>query len=61
MTLYIIYKKTFSTDGHLSKVDIVDYETNETRAHSDNKLYNLQIPVDLKDRIEYAYYIARVQ
>lgn len=61
MTLYIIYKKIFSIDGNLNKIEVVDYESNEGRAISDNKFYNLQVPVDLKDRIEYSYYVARVQ
>jgi hypothetical protein len=52
--LYLIFK-TIYTDGIIEKVELVEADQNEASAISFTKLYGLQTPKDLKNRIAYSY------
>ena len=53
--LYLIYKTYYSLDGNIEKVELVEADQNETSVISFTKLYGLQTPKDIKDRIAYNY------
>jgi hypothetical protein len=42
-------------DGNIEKVELVEADQNETSVISFTKLYGLQTPKDIKDRIAYNY------
>jgi len=58
--LYLIYKTYYTIDGNIEKVELVEADQNETNAISFTKLYGLQIPKDIKDRIAYNYVSMRI-
>ena len=58
--LYIIYKTIYDNNGNIEKIDLVECDTRESSAVSFSKLYNLQVPKDLKNRVSYAYATTRV-
>lgn len=58
--IYIIYKTIYDNNGAIEKVDLVECDTHETSVVSFTKLYNLQVPKDLKHRVQYAYVATRV-
>ena len=51
MEIYVIYKKTFDNSGNITKIDIVEFDEDETTARSFTKLYNLQIPLDMRNNV----------
>jgi hypothetical protein len=58
--LYLIYKMFYTKDGNIEKVELVEADQNESSAMSFSKLYGLQVPKDLKDRIAYGYVGMRI-
>lgn len=58
--LYLIYKTYYTIDGNIEKVELVEADQNEQSAASFTKLYGLQIPKDIKDRIAYNYVSMRI-
>lgn len=60
MTVFFIYKQITDKAGNISKVELVECDQNETNASRFVKLYNLQVPTDLRNRITYQYLHARV-
>lgn len=59
MNIYLIYKQIVE-NGNVVRVDFIECDTNETNANKFSKLYNLQIPADLKNKISYNFIGARV-
>ena len=57
----MIYKQTIDNLGNIEKIDIVEVDLNEKTAHSFAKLYNLQTPVDLRNKISYYVLNMKVQ
>ena len=55
MNIYVIYKQLIDGSGQIEKIELVECDADETKAASFSKLYNLQIPTDLRNRISYAY------
>lgn len=60
MNVYLIYKQFMDTMGQIEKVELVECDTNEAMAQKFSKLYNLQVPADLKNRINFHYITSRV-
>lgn len=58
--IFLIYKTYYTKHGDVEKVELVEVDENETSAISFTKLYGLQIPKDLKDRIAYNYMYTKV-
>ena len=54
MNINVIYKETLSYCGRkVQKVDLIEVEENEIDAGRYAKLYNLQSPVDDKNKVLY--------
>lgn len=60
MELYCIYKTYMDKDGEIDKVEIIEFDENEVNAQRFAKLYNLQVPKDMKHTIGYHHYRLRV-
>jgi hypothetical protein len=60
MNLYLIYKQITDSNGNVSKIELVECDLNEQNAQRFSKLYGLQTPADLKNRISYHYIGTRV-
>jgi hypothetical protein len=58
--LYLIYKTYYTIDGNIEKIELVEADQNEASAISFTKLYGLQTPKDIKDRIAYNYISMRI-
>lgn len=61
MHIFLIYKSFLDSHGNISKIELVECDLNEQMAQRFSKLYNLQIPLDMRDRINYHYLGSRVQ
>jgi hypothetical protein len=59
MNIFLIYKQLLDSCGQVEKIDLVELDTDETRAISFSKLYNLQVPVDLRNKIQFVYVVTR--
>lgn len=60
MNIFFIYKSLMDKNGEVFKVELVECDANELNASRFAKLYNLQIPNDLRDRICYNHIAVRV-
>ncbi len=60
MMVFFIYKSILDKNGNVLTVELVECDTNEQNATRFSKLYNLQVPVDLKQKIQYHYLGAKV-
>lgn len=60
MVIYCIYKTYLDSDGEEISVDIVECDEDEVNAQRFSKLYNLQLPKDLKSKMAYNYMPLRV-
>ena len=61
MTVFFIYKQLINEQsGIISNIEIIECDGNEQSAASFAKLYNLQIPFDLRNKISYHYIPGRV-
>lgn len=58
--LFIIYKQTLDNKNKVSNVEMVECEADETNTIKFTKLYNLQIPHDLRKKVSYHYALARI-
>jgi hypothetical protein len=58
--IYVIYKQIFDSNGLVEKLELVECDMDENMAIRFSKLYNLQVPSDLKGRINYGYIGSRV-
>lgn len=58
--VYFIYKTILDKSGNILKAELVECDTNEQNANRFSKLYNLQVPVDLKQKIQFHYLGAKV-
>lgn len=62
MTIWFIYKQFIDeATGNISNIEFIECDNNETNAASFTKLYNLQIPYDLRNKISYQFIAGRVQ
>lgn len=61
MSVWIIYKQLLEKRGLVKTVEVIETCPTEQDAMKYSKLYNLQVPGDLKDRINYHYFGSRVQ
>lgn len=53
MDIWLIYRKI--TINGISKIKPIEYCTSEEEAAKFHKLFNLQIPVDLKNKLSHHY------
>jgi len=60
MIIYLIFKQIMDSQGINIKTELVECDINEQNANRFSKLYNLQVPTDLKKKIQYTYVGARV-
>jgi hypothetical protein len=60
MNIFIIYKQILDAHGQVLKIELVECDTNELMAQRFSKLYSLQTPVDLKNKMNYQYLGVRV-
>lgn len=60
MNIFLIYKQILDSQGQIEKVELVECDTNEAMAQRFSKLYNLQVPLDLRNKINYHYIGSRV-
>lgn len=59
MTMHFIYKQIQNKEtGDIDELIVIEADKNEKRAASIVKLYNLQVPKDLKDKVSYSYFSA---
>lgn len=61
MNVYVIYKQSVDDSGNVLKVELVEVDMNEQNAVKFSKLYNLQVPHDMKRKVSFNYIGARVQ
>jgi hypothetical protein len=55
MNIYLIYKQYLDSYGQIEKVELIECDSNEAQAQSFSKLYNLQVPNDIKNRVSFGY------
>lgn len=55
MHIFLIYKSFLDSYGNAYKIELVECDTSEQMAQRFSKLYNLQIPLDMRDKINYGY------
>jgi hypothetical protein len=61
MNVYVIFKQLVDEQtGNISSVEIIEGDINEQSAASFVKLYNLQIPFDLRNKVSYGYVPGKV-
>lgn len=60
MIIYMIYKSILDVHGTVIEAELVECDVNEQNAQRFSKLYNLQVPLDLKNKISYGYVASRV-
>lgn len=60
MTLWVIYKYHSDENGILNKVELIEADNNEQDAARFVKLYNLQVPHDLRNKIQYSYVVSKL-
>lgn len=60
MMVFFIYKSILDKSGNVIKAELVECDTNEQNATRFSKLYNLQVPIDLKQKIQFNYLGAKV-
>jgi len=60
MMVFFIYKSIIDKSGNPTKIELVECDTNEQNASKFSKLYNLQVPADLKQKIQFNYVQAKV-
>jgi hypothetical protein len=61
MTVYFIYRQlTDERSGLITSIDLIECDGNEQSAASFAKLYNLQIPFDLRNKVSFHYAPGRV-
>lgn len=60
MTIFLIYKQILNNFGEIEKIELIECDANETMANRFAKLYTLQTPMDLKNKINYQYIGVRV-
>lgn len=60
MTVYCIYKQHMDANGETLGIDIVETDMNETNAIRFSKLYNLQLPKDMRHVVSFNYFAAKV-
>lgn len=51
--MFIIYKQTYDSSAGIYKIEIIEADMNEASSIKYTKLYNLQVPNDLKNRVQY--------
>jgi hypothetical protein len=62
MNIFLIFKQFMDYQtGQVYNVELVECDTDEHMAQRFAKLYNLQTPADLKNKISYNYIGTRVQ
>lgn len=60
MNIFIIYKQINDSSGNPIKVELIECDQDDKGVQSYTKLYNLQVPNDLKNRISYHFIQTRV-
>jgi len=60
MNIFLIYKQLLDVNGQVYKIELVECDINEAMAQRFSKLYNLQVPLDLKQKINFHYIGSRV-
>lgn len=60
MNLYVIYKQITDSSGNVIEAELIECDLNEKNAQSFSKLYNLQVPSDLRHKISYNYIGTRI-
>jgi len=60
MNIYVIYKQTMNMQGEVIKVELIECDSNDVNTQRFTKLYNLQIPHDLRNTVSYSYLTAQV-
>ena len=61
MTVFFIYKQLIDErSSQISSIELIECDGNEQSAASFAKLYNLQIPFDLRNKISFHYVPGRV-
>lgn len=60
MNIFVIYKQILDSEGVVSNIEVVECDMDEQMAVRYSKLYNLQVPSDLRNRINYNYVASRV-
>lgn len=55
MNAYLIYKQTVDMDGNIIKIDNIEIDMNDINAAKYAKLFNLQIPTDLREYVSFQY------
>jgi len=60
MTVFFIFKQVMDKAGNVEKVELIECDTNEQNANRFAKLYGLQTPADLKQKVSYSYVHARI-
>jgi hypothetical protein len=55
MNIFLIYKQILDSSGYVDSIELVEIDMDENMAARFSKLYTLQVPSDLKDRISYHY------
>jgi hypothetical protein len=54
--IFIIYKETKNEKtGQTEKIDIIECDADEANARKFSRLYNLQIPIDMRHKVSYNY------
>lgn len=60
MEVWLIYRTIKTPDGKIDKIQSVEYCSNERDAQKYSRLFDLQTPMDLRDRIHHKYYVSNI-
>lgn len=56
MDIWVIYRIIKNHDtGRIDKIETIEYASNEAEARKYSRLFDLQVPIDLKDKISHKY------
>lgn len=56
MDIWAVYRMIKNTEtGKIEKIKVVEYFNNETEARKYSRLFDLQTPSDLKDRVSHKF------
>lgn len=61
MDVWLIYRQFKNPDtGRVEKIESVEYCSNEADARKYSRLFDLQTPLDLRDKISHKYYVSQI-
>jgi hypothetical protein len=60
MDVWLIYRIIKSADNSVSRIESVEYCLSEAEARKYSRLFDLQTPIDLRDKISHKYFVSQI-